>query len=101
MGTGLFLASALPSFKDVINLVDTSADTSEFLSDLTELSAISFLENGNGFSAAVAFLHSVTGPSCVRFLLPYLHEEVIRASSATAGRQSPDCTRHLDPHPDT
>jgi Questin oxidase-like len=73
MATGLFLVSALPSFKSVANLVKTSGDQAGFLSDLTESSAISFLENPNGFSAAVAFLHSVTGPAAVRLLLPHLH----------------------------
>jgi Questin oxidase-like len=61
----------LPSFAEVAGLVDSSGDPSRFLSDLTETFAevyVAKAPSGN----VIAWVHSVTGPSAVRLLLPYL-----------------------------
>ncbi len=58
-------------FASAADLVDASGDPSEFLSDLTETFAGVFLASVPPGSV-ITFIHSVTGPSAVRLLLPYL-----------------------------
>lgn len=61
-------------FPEVIELVRTSDDPSAFISDLTRTFAAVCLRNVQGFGKAVTFIHTVTGPSAIRLLLPHLPE---------------------------
>jgi hypothetical protein len=69
---------SFPAFDEAINLVEDPGDPSRFLSDLTEEFADAFITNEGGFSAAVAFLHSVTAPAAIRLLLPEVEASVTR-----------------------
>ncbi len=60
-----------PPFAAVADTVDASAEASRFLSDLTETFAGVFLATVPPGSL-ITFIHSLTGPSAVRLLLPYL-----------------------------
>ncbi len=59
-------------FAQAAGLVDTSIGASEFLSDLTAAFVRTYLANANGILGAIVFIHSVTGPSALRPMLPYL-----------------------------
>jgi hypothetical protein len=79
----LLALDGLPSFADVAGLVDSSGDATRFLSDLTETFAgvyVAKAPSGN----VIAWVHSVTGPSAVRLLLPHLppasRAEVLRCA---------------------
>ena len=61
-----------PSFDDVINLVGPSDDVSGFLSDLTETAARWYLSDQ---TVPVVFVHTLTAPSSLRFVVPYLAPE--------------------------
>jgi hypothetical protein len=58
-------------FAGVADFVDPSADADRFLSDLTETFAGVYLANVPPGSV-ITFVHTVTGPSAVRLLLPHL-----------------------------
>lgn len=58
-----------PEFATAIDLVDTSGDLSRFLSALTATFAGVYLANQHGL---VAFIHTVTAPSALRLVAPYL-----------------------------
>ncbi len=60
-----------PPFASVADAVDSSGDTSAFLSDLTETFASVYLASVPPGSV-ITFLHGVTGPAAVRTLLPYV-----------------------------
>ena len=60
-----------PPFLAVPDLVDAGGDASAFLSDLTATFAGVFLASVPPGSL-ITFVHSVTGPSAVRLLLPHL-----------------------------
>jgi hypothetical protein len=60
-----------PSFAGVADLVDPSASTDRFLSDLTETFAGVYLANVPPGSV-ITYVHTVTGPSAVRLLLPHV-----------------------------
>ena len=70
-----------PSFDGAIDLVDTSGDLSAFISELTETFAGIYLSNPSG---VIAFVHSVTAPSALRLLAPYLDEADARLASRYA-----------------
>jgi hypothetical protein len=59
-------------FPDVANLVDTSGDVSAFLSELTATFAAVYLANAERIGQIITFIHTVTGPSAIRLLLPYV-----------------------------
>lgn len=59
-------------FSAVTGLVATSGDASAFISELTLTFAGVCLKNAQGFGKAVTFIHTVTGPSAIRLLLPHL-----------------------------
>ncbi|MEO8191218.1 MAG: hypothetical protein ABI682_12830 [Acidobacteriota bacterium] len=59
----------LPSFARVADLVDTSGDPSRFLTETTEAFSEACLAHATP-STAIAWVHTVTGPSAVRLLLP-------------------------------
>ncbi len=65
-----------PEFAGAIELVDTSGDLSTFVSQLTETFAGLYLVNQRG---TVAFVHTVTAPSLLRVLAPYLSDTDTRA----------------------
>ncbi len=58
-----------PEFAPVINLVDTGDDLSRFISHLTENFAAIYLASPKNL---IAYVHTVTGPSALRMLTPYL-----------------------------
>src|SRR5713101_7283212 len=58
-----------PGFATAVDLVDTSGDLSWFISELTETCAGLYLANPKGL---IAFVHTVTAPSALRLLAPYL-----------------------------
>jgi hypothetical protein len=70
-----------PWFADVIDLVNTEGALSAFLSRLTELCAGIYLVNQHNL---VAFIHTVTAPSALRFLVPYLAEADARLAARYA-----------------
>ena len=74
--TSIFVAvaelDAFEPFKTAIDLATPAADISAFLSDLTQTMAARYLENAN--TASITYVHSVTAPSALRMLLPYLSE---------------------------
>lgn len=59
-------------FAPVVNEIDVSGDASKFLSELTEITAGCYLANASHIGHAIAFIHTVTAPSMLRLLLPYL-----------------------------
>ncbi|MEP7131911.1 MAG: hypothetical protein ABI914_02025, partial [Acidobacteriota bacterium] len=59
----------LPSFARVADLVDTSGDPSRFLTETTEAFSEACLAHATP-ATAIAWVHTVTGPSAVRLLLP-------------------------------
>jgi Questin oxidase-like len=63
-----------PDFPSVINAVDACVDASAFLSDLTRTFAGVLRSNADDFGTTIAFVHSVTGPSAVRLLLPHVDD---------------------------
>jgi Questin oxidase-like len=70
-----------PWFAEVINLADTEGALSAFLSQLTELCAGIYLVNQHNL---VAFIHTVTAPSALRLLVPYLAEADARLTARYA-----------------
>jgi hypothetical protein len=67
-----------PWFAEAIDLVSTEGALSEFLSQLTELCAGIYLVNQRNL---VAFIHTVTAPSALRILVPYLDEADARLAA--------------------
>ena len=61
-----------PSFAHVVNLAGPTDDVSAFLSNLTETAARWYLSDR---TVPVVFVHTVTAPSCLRFICPYLKPE--------------------------
>lgn len=64
-------------FDDTLSIVDTTADPSAFVSDLTATFARVFLANAHDMLTAIAFVHAVTGPAATRPILPYLRRDAI------------------------
>jgi hypothetical protein len=58
-------------FAGVANMVDANGDASGFISNLTETFAAVYLENVPPGSV-ITYIHTVTGPSAIRLLLPHL-----------------------------
>ena len=72
---------AQPSFSGVIDLVDTAGDISAFVSNLTETFAHVYLANPRD---PIGFIHSVTAPSALRMLAPYLSDADARLAARYA-----------------
>ena len=70
-----------PEFASAIDLADASGDLSRFISNITETFAGIYLASPKNL---VAFVHSVTAPSALRMLTPYLHEDDARQSARYA-----------------
>ena len=70
-----------PEFARTINLVDTGGDLSGFISNLTETFAGVYPANQKNL---IAFVHTVTAPSALRTLAPYLAEADARLAAKYA-----------------
>jgi hypothetical protein len=70
-----------PTFASAIGLVDTAGDLSAFLSELTETCAGLYLANQKGL---IAFVHTVTAPSALRLVAPYLTDTDARLAARYA-----------------
>ncbi len=70
-----------PEFIGAIDLVDTGGGLSEFISDLTETFAGVYLANQKNL---IAFVHTVTAPSSLRNIAPYLSGESARLAARYA-----------------
>lgn len=62
-------------FKQTLDAVDTSGNASAFVSDLTATFARVFLANAHDVYTTIAFVHSVTGPSSLRPMIPHLDDK--------------------------
>ena len=67
-----------PEFQGTIDLVDTGDDISRFISNITETFAGVYLSNRKNL---IAFVHSVTAPSALRLLAPYLSDSDARRAA--------------------
>src|SRR5262245_58706538 len=67
-----------PAFAPVIDLLDVTGDPGVLLSDLSETFVRVYLANAHDFLSAIVFVHSVTGVSAVRSILPYLPDATAR-----------------------
>ena len=70
-----------PDFEAAIGLSGPEVDLSAFLSDLTETFAGLYLIND---SSPIAFVHTVTAPSSLRLIAPYLDEADARLAARYA-----------------
>src|SRR5215467_5295626 len=70
-----------PEFATAVDLVDTAGDLAWFLSNLTETCAGLYLANPKGL---IAFVHTVTAPSALRLLAPYLTDADARLAARYA-----------------
>jgi hypothetical protein len=70
-----------PEFATAVDLVDTAGDLAWFLSDLTETCAGLYLANPKGL---IAFVHTVTAPSALRLLVPYMTDADARLAARYA-----------------
>ena len=67
-----------PEFASSIDLVDTSGDISRFISDITETFAGIYLASPKNL---IAYVHTVTAPSALRMLVPYLDDADARQAA--------------------
>ena len=70
-----------PEFGPAIDLADVRGDTSSFISNLTETFAGIYLASPKNL---IAFVHTVTAPSALRMLAPYLDEADARQAASYA-----------------
>ena len=70
-----------PEFAQSIDLLDTSGDISRFISDITETFAGIYLASDKNL---IAFVHTVTAPSALRMLAPYLDDADARRAARYA-----------------
>ena len=70
-----------PEFAPAIDLVDTSGDISRFISSITETFAGIYLSSSKDL---IAHVHTVTAPSSLRMLVPYLDEADARQAARYA-----------------
>ena len=68
-------------FADTINLAAPSESVSAFLSDLTQTAAHWYMSDR---TAPFVFVHTVTAPSALRFILPYLSDADARLAARYA-----------------
>jgi hypothetical protein len=64
-------------FAHVMDLVDTSRDPSAFISDLTRTFARVYLTHAVDYDLIITFIHTVTAPSALRLVAPYLDRETV------------------------
>lgn len=70
-----------PEFASAVDLADASGDVSRFISGITETFAGIYLASPRNL---VAFVHTVTAPSALRLLAPYLDGEDFRLAARYA-----------------
>jgi len=70
-----------PEFATAIDLVDTTSDLAQYISEITETFAGIYLANPTGL---IAFVHAVTAPSALRLLAPYLTDADARLAARYA-----------------
>ena len=70
-----------PEYASSVDLADASGDLSLFISNLTETFAGIYLASPRNL---IAFVHTVTGPSALRMLAPYLEEGDARLAARYA-----------------
>jgi hypothetical protein len=70
---------AFPAFATAIDLAAPGDDLSAFLSDLTATMAQRYLENAG--LASIAYVHTVTAPSALRFIAPHVSTETARLAA--------------------
>ena len=70
-----------PEFAAAIDLADAGGDLSRFISNLTETFAGIYLASPNNL---IAFVHTVTAPSALRMLTPYLDDRDARQAARYA-----------------
>ena len=70
-----------PEYASSVDLADASGDLSRFISNLTETCAGIYLASPRNL---IAFVHTVTGPSALRMLAPYLDEGDARLAARYA-----------------
>ena len=68
-------------FATVIDLVDTSGDISHFISEITETFAGIYMASSKNL---IAYVHTVTAPSALRMLIPYLEDTDARQAARYA-----------------
>ena len=62
-------------FAPVVNNINVTGDANRFISELTEMTAGCYLANATHIGHAITFIHTVTAPSMLRLLLPYINAE--------------------------
>ena len=70
-----------PEFAPVIDMADPEGDVSSFVSSITEIFAGIYLASSKNL---VAFVHTVTAPSALRMLVPYLAADDARLAARYA-----------------
>ena len=75
-------------FSETLDAVDPAPDATAFLSDLTLTFARVSLANAHDFLTAIAFVHTVTGPSALRPMLPYLRPDTAHVALSFAWQAS-------------
>jgi hypothetical protein len=73
---------AFPPFAGVIDMAAPGDDLSAFISDLTATMARRYLENVG--PASISYVHTVTAPSALRMLLPFVSDETARLAARYA-----------------
>jgi hypothetical protein len=71
-----------PPFAGTIDLAAPGNDLSAFISDLTATMAKRYLENAG--PASISYVHTVTAPSALRMILPFLSPETARLAARYA-----------------
>lgn len=77
---GLRALNETPSFRPVAGLVDTR-DPARTLSEIASACARRYLQNPD---QRIAFTHSITAPSALRLLAPYLDDETVQITTRYA-----------------
>ncbi len=85
---GLMPLNEFEPFADAAAMVDSEADASLFLSDLTATFANVYLANAREILGAIAYIHGVTGPAALRPMFPYLSPGTRRAALRYAWQAS-------------
>lgn len=71
-----------PPFEVAINLAAPGDDLSAFISDLTVTMAYRYMENAG--PASISYVHTVTAPSALRMMAPFLTAETARLAGRYA-----------------
>lgn len=79
ISNGIAKVAADSDFDKAIQLVDLSMDPSYFISDCTSAMTLAYIANADNSSKAdlITWIHTITAPSAMRLLFPYVEEEDI------------------------